>query len=245
MRRFLIVLMTLLVLCGCASNNADINKSNPETEKEDFGEEKLNAMTSDEEVTKGVAAAKENCLAARIDSTVIGNVALKDASKEDVITRSGAVNKENSDFNDFIDFVYVALYEVIPSSAEYPAVKYIVGEWTFAIVAQQEILGTAFDEIGFADIGLNFDNGEMSLDLHPRILHYEYELYAEDDAEAGYLPFSGFRIDNNTFMLSDSDGLKVNIRNYYVIDGHEYVRAKMYISQDRYADVLFFRFNNQ
>ena len=241
MRKFLIVLMTLLVLCGCTSNEAEIKKGNPDIEEAGPGEEVLNAEPSDKEVTKAIAAAGENCLARRINTSIIGTAELKDADKEEVIARSGAVSKDNSDFNDFMDFIYTALYEDIPSSAEYPAVKYIVGEWTFAIVAQEEILGTAFDEIGFADIGLNLDTGEMSLLLHPRILHYEYELYAEDDADAGYLPFSGYRIKDNSFMLSDSDDLKVNIRHYYVIGSHEYIRARMFITQDQYADVLFFR----
>ena len=239
MRKFLIVLMTLLVLCGCASNQTEINKSNPGTEETSLGDETIN-VDSEEEVTRGIAAAKENCLINRINNTVIGNATIKNVSEEEVIARSG-VTKENSDFNDFMDFVYTALFDEIPSSAEYIAVKYIVGEWTFAIVAQEEILGTAFDEIGFADIGFNLDTCEMTLVLHPRILHYEYELYAEDDADAGYLPFSGYRVENKSFMLSDEDGLKVNIRHYYVIEGHEYIRAKMFITDDQYADVLFFR----
>jgi len=81
----------------------------------------------------------------------------------------------------------------------------------------------------------------MSLVLHPRILHYEDELYAEDDDEAGYLPFYGYRQENKTFLLSDYDGLMVSVRHYYEVEGHEYVRARMFISEDQYADVLFFR----
>ena len=241
MKKFLVVLMTLLVLCGCASNSTEIEKGNTDVEKTDLGEEGINAEVSDKEVVKGAVVAKDNSLVNRASKAIIGNTILKEFSEEEVIARSGVVEKGNSDFNDFMDFVYQALYDSVPDTANYPAVKYIVGEWTFVITAQKQILGTDFDEIGFADFGLDLDSGEMSLVLHPRILHYEDELYAEDDDEAGYLPFSGYRQENKTFLLSDYDGLMVSVRHYYEVEGHEYVRARMFISEDQYADVLFFR----
>ena len=240
MKKFLIVLVTLLVLCGCASNTNEVEKGPKETENVSYGEETILSEVTDKEAVNGAAASRNNRVLKRADFATEGNKSIKAFKDEEVVTRSG-VTKGNDDFLEFMDFVYQALYDDIPAEAEFPAVKYIGGEWTFAITAQKEILGTAFDEIGFAEIAFNTENGLMTIVLHPRVLHYEDELYTESDEDAGYLPFTGSRQENKTFLLSDSDGLMISVRYYYEVEGHEYVRARMYCSEDQYADILFFR----
>jgi len=248
MKKLVLALLMLLMLCSCASNASTVEKGNVEpsqtTEDLDLGEEVILTDESDSQPTRIRIPAHDSKLASRASNAKLNNTVVKEAAEEEVLARSAEVTKGNADFNDFMDFVYDALYSSIPETANYPAVKYIVGEWTFAITAQEEMLGTAFDEVGFAEFDLNTDTGMMSLILHPRILHYEDELYSETDEDAGYLPFSGFRQENKSFLLDDNDGLMVNVRYYYEIDGHEYVRARMYVSEEAYADVLFFRDNS-
>ena len=245
MKKLVIVLMMLLMLCGCASNNSTVEKGNPQpaevVEDLNLSEEGILADENEKQPTRIRIPAHDSKLVSRASNAKLNNTTIKEASKEEVLARSAELTKGNADFNDFMDFVYDALYSDIPADANYPAVKYIVGEWTFAITATEEMLGTAFDEVGFAEFDFNLDTGMMSLILHPRILHYEYELYSETDEDAGYLPFSGFRQENKSFLLDDNDGLMVNIRYYYEIDNHEFIRARMYVSEEAYADVLFFR----
>ena len=240
MKKLLIVMVMLMALCVCASNSSEVVRGNPDTEEVDLNEEGITANIDEKVPSKALIPAHDNKLIARGNNAKIGNAIISEFAKNEVAARSG-LEKGNDDFNDFMDFVNETLYGSVPDSAEHPAVKYIVGEWTFAIVAKKELLGADFDELGFADLDLNLDTGLMTLILHPRILHYEYELYSEDDEEAGYLPFSGFRQDDSSFLLDDNDGLMVSIRNYYEIEGREFVRAKMYVSEDAYADVLLFR----
>ena len=244
MKKLLIALVTLLVLCGCASTSQPVENDNPGTgdvtRDLDPMEEGISAGDSETAVTKALPA-HDSKLLTRINAANTGNDTINDLSENEVIARSD-VSKGNGDFNEFMDFVNQALYENV-DNANHPAVKYIVGEWTFAIVGKQELIGVDFDEVGFAELDLNLDTGLMTLILHPRILHYEYELYSETDEDAGYLPFSGFRQEDSSFLLDDNDGLLVSIRNYYEIEGREFVRAKMYVSEEAYADVLLFRTN--
>ena len=130
MKKLVIVLVMLIVLCGCSANTSTVEKGNDKIEdvtEPDLNEEGILADDSDEQPTRIRVPAHDGKLASRINNAKLNNTTVKEASNEEVLARSAEITKGNADFNDLMDFVYDALYNDVPVSANYPAVKYIVG----------------------------------------------------------------------------------------------------------------------
>ena len=208
MKKYLSILLGLLIFCACASENS---------------------------------IAFENLAIYESNANKQGEINFNSYKDSETINRADNLLKGNINFNDFINYVHSIIDNPVPANVTFPAVKYIEGSWTYCIIAETQYTGFDFNEIGYADISLNYEKETMIIVLHPRIGHSGYEIYPETDDMVNYLPFEGGQRNNGSFVLDDNDGLMMAVNYYYVDGGREFVWADLYLSETEYARVLFFR----
>lgn len=208
MKKYLSILLGLLIFCACASENH---------------------------------LAFENLAIYESDANKQGEINFNSYKDSETINRADNLLKGNINFNDFINYVHSIIDNPVPANVTFPAVKYIEGSWTYCMIAETQYTGFDFNEIGYADISLNYEKETMIIVLHPRIGHSGYEIYPETDDMVNYLPFEGGQRNNGSFVLDDNDGLMMAVNYYYVDGGREFVWADLYLSETEYARVLFFR----
>ena len=208
MKKYLSILLGLLILCACASEKP---------------------------------LAFENLAIYESDANKQGEINFNSYKDSETINRADNLLKGNINFNDFINYVHSIIDNPVPANVTFPAVKYIEGSWTYCMIAETQYTGFDFNEIGYADISLNYEKETMIIVLHPRIGHSGYEIYPETDDMVNYLPFEGGQRNDGSFVLDDNDGLMMAVNYYYVDGGREFVWADLYLSETEYARVLFFR----
>ena len=208
MKKYLSILLGLLIFCACTSEKP---------------------------------LAFENLAIYESDANKQGEINFNSYKDSETINRADNLLKGNINFNDFINYVHSIIDNPVPANVTFPAVKYIEGSWTYCMIAETQYTGFDFNEIGYADISLNYEKETMIIVLHPRIGHSGYEIYPETDDMVNYLPFEGGQRNNGSFVLDDNDGLMMAVNYYYVDGGREFVWADLYLSETEYARVLFFR----
>ncbi|MBO7676248.1 MAG: hypothetical protein J6S49_01850 [Erysipelotrichaceae bacterium] len=147
-------------------------------------------------------------------------------------------NPSLEDFNWFEDLIYSGL----PENIYYPKVKYIEGIWKYRIRVRRDSStdGFWYDEIGVADLSLDYENVELIINLHPQLGASEYEAWPLTDEEIGYEEFRGGFNDQGGLTLS-GNGLLADINEYYEYEGKEYIIGSLYTPQDYVGDFLFLR----
>lgn len=208
--------LIVLMLCGCSSTNN--SESSDVTRTLGFSDFKIDVED-------------EEAVGADIEKTV----------DNETVSRSQDILKGNMTYADFMNYVYDILENPIPDEAQFPAVKYIEGEWTYCLLAEEEYANMDYVEIGYGEISLDYQKESMTIELHPRIGHADEELYPLTDEDAGYLPFVGGRTDEGGFCLDDNDGLIFYVDYYYAHSGREFVEGYIYFSEENFVRVLFFR----
>ena len=219
MKKIMLCLCVLLLLGGCATNKTAeseevIERTIDVPETPAFGEETINSD-----------------LERKIETT----------AEYEGISRSADLSKDNSQLTQIVNTVKSILYSEIPADAYYPPVKNIIGEWVFCSIGDYNSIGADFNELGFADFSIDYDKPALELVLHPRIANIDGDVFEEDDASTGYLPFSGGQEANGSFRLYDGDSLFIILNEYYIYDAYEYVVAELWVGEGAYVDVLFFR----
>ena len=214
MKKLFTMLLVLLVLCGCSSANTADDPTRSADVVATFDESTLSRKN-----TEGTRQADY---------------------KENLISKSADISRENTEFLAFIESVKDILYSETPEDAYYPAVKYAEGQWMFVLVGDENNFGAVVNEIGLADFSINYQTEEFTIELHPRLLNYQDELYEEDDESAGYLPFTG-GFEGDGIKLYDGDGLIFYLYSYYDYEGCEYLIGELWQAEEAYLDFLMFR----
>lgn len=147
----------------------------------------------------------------------------------------------NPSFEDF-DWFEDLIYGGLPENAYYPKVKYIEGIWKYRIRIRYDSStdGYQYDEIGVADLSLDYENVELIINLHPQMGKDAYEAWLLSDEEVGYEEFRGGFNDRGGLTLSGNDVL-CDIDEYYEYEGSEYVIGSLYTQQDIIGDIMFLR----
>lgn len=146
-------------------------------------------------------------------------------------------------FEDF-DFYDDLIYSGIPEEAYYPALKYVEGEWKYDLIFRYDSSdGYYFEEIGFADLSLDYDREVMIVVLHPRMANDGFESWPESDEEIGYEPFEGGFDENGNLRLYGNNAV-VDVENYYAWEGREYILGTLWVSEEDFATVVMFRGQN-
>ena len=147
-------------------------------------------------------------------------------------------NPTLDDFNWFEDLIYSG----IPENVYYPKVKYIEGIWKYRIRVRVDNStdGFWYDEIGVADLSLDYDREELIINLHPQLGADEYEAWPLTDEEIGYEEFRGGFNDHGGLTLS-GNGFLADINEYYEYEGNEYIIGSLYTPEDYIGDFLFLR----
>ena len=142
------------------------------------------------------------------------------------------------DFDWFEDLIYAGL----PENVYYPKVKYIEGIWKYRIRIRVDNAenGYSYDEIGVADLSLDYENVELIITLHPQLGKDEFEMWPISEEEGGYEEFRGGFNDRGGLTLS-GNGLLADIDEYYEFEGKEYIIGSLYTPQDYIGDFLFLR----
>ena len=145
-------------------------------------------------------------------------------------------------FDDF-DFYESLLIDGIPSDAYYPSLKYAEGTWKYDLrIRYDSDDGYQFDEIGYADLALDYDREVVIITLHPRMAQDGYEAYEEDDS-VGYEPFEGgFDDDGNLKMIGNDCVLYIT--QYYDYGGQEFILGTIWFSEESFGDFIMVRGQN-
>jgi hypothetical protein len=220
MKKLLVLILIGFMLCGC---------STPKTEEP---ENTTEIVVTPTEKVEDEGALKANTTVRTL--TFGGKPDRSNAPKE--------ITRENNEFLQLIDFVESVLYGDVPEDAEYPAVKYLPGEWIYCICGDETNFGLKFYDLGFADFDYSNDGDVISITLHPRLYWEADELYPEDDGETGGVTFSGTRVAKDSYYsLADVNSNILCVYCYYKYENLEYVMAEFWTSEETYADVLFYR----
>lgn len=224
MKKFTLILVSLLMmLCmfGCANNETPLEN---------------NGTTLD---VSEPADAKDDAFTRVISETEV---------KEDVsrgVYSPGVLSSNDLSFSDF-DFLEDWMYTGIPEDVYYPYASYMPGEWKYRLYYQYDAdasgYTSVFNEIGFADIDIDFDNAVFYINLHPKFGNDGYETWEAEDS--GYSTFAGGFEGDGVKLIDQEEELILYIYSYFAYEGREYIYATMYISEEDYAMTVFTRGQN-
>ena len=114
------------------------------------------------------------------------------------------------------------------------------GEWKYDLwFSFKEPVEKYFDEIGFADVELDYEKEEVVITPHPRFACDGYEITPETDAEVGYEPFKG-GFEGNALKLIGNNAV-VYITEYFAYEGREYVIGEIWLSEEMHGDFWMYR----
>ena len=148
-------------------------------------------------------------------------------------------------WSDF-DFLEEWMYTGFPEDACYPYASYMPGEWKFRIYYLKDDPndGFVFNEIGLADIDIDYDNAIFYIDLHPRLASFNDDVFEESDEDVGYSTFAG-GFEGDGIKLVDEEGeLIIYVYSYFAYEGREYIYSTMYMSEEDYCMLVFTRGQN-
>ena len=177
----------------------------------------------------------------------LGTVKEGETSEQPQIPDRGMFGKkeENNDlsFEDF-DFYYDIMYGGIPEDAYYPSLKYAEGQWKYDLIFRYDSSdGYYYEEIGYADLSLNYDKETVIIELHPKMANDGYEAWALTDADVGYEPFEGGFDENNALKIIGNNAV-INPTEYYFSSGREYMIGTIWISEEDFGTFLLTRGQN-
>ncbi len=220
MKKLLVLMLALFLVCGCSSEKSEEGPDN----------------TTEIVITPTEGVEEEGAL--RSDSTVRTLTFGGNPERSEI----PEITRENNDFLQIIAYIEEILYGDIPEGADYPAVKYLPGEWVYCICAYESNFGDNFYDLGYAEFEYEKDGDIITATLHPRLYWEGDELYPEDDGETDGAIFSGTRVaENRYYALEDYFSDILAVYCYYRYEGMEYVLAEFWVSEESYADVLFYR----
>ena len=219
MKKLLVLLLIAFMVCGCSTAKTEEGNNTSEiivTPTENTGDEgALKANTTKRTLTFGGSP---------------------DRSLSTDITR------ENNDFLQLIAYIEDVLYGDIPQNADYPAVKYLPGEWIYCICGYENNFGSHFYDLGYAELDMELQQDVMNIELRPRLYWEADEIYPEEDSAEGNPVYSGTRVASDSYYaLEDYYGNILCVYCYYRYNGMEYVMAELWVSEESYADVLLYR----
>ncbi|MBQ6559850.1 MAG: hypothetical protein IJL85_03370 [Erysipelotrichaceae bacterium] len=236
MKKQLILIITLicLILTACGSSQSAAGSYAPNQEESiPVSEETLQYDENGPFSQSSEAIPEPDASAGDFDNTI------GDPQQEN----TPAIQGEELSFEDF-DFYYDIMYYGIPEEAVYPAIKYAEGEWKYNLAFRYDTTqGFYYDELGYAELDLDYDKQTMIIQLHPRIGNDGDESWPTDDAEVAYQPFEGGFDENNSLRLYGNDAV-IDVRHYYACEGREYFVAEMWISEEEYGIFLMTRGQN-
>ena len=219
---FIIFLLTFMVLAGCSSTETASEPEEGDTialpAADETAEDPFNRNTLgiiDEDVTRDHFHNQDR---ERVPSTADGLL-----------------------FEDF-DFYYDIMYDGIPEEAYYPAVKYAEGIWKYDLIYREDTStgGSYFEEIGYAELEVDYDKEEIIITLHPRLANDGYEAWEESDEEIGYEPFGGGFDEEGNLRLYGNNCV-LDCENYYAYSGREYFTGTLWLSEEQFFVFLMTR----
>ncbi|MBQ6478613.1 MAG: hypothetical protein IJI44_04500 [Erysipelotrichaceae bacterium] len=147
-------------------------------------------------------------------------------------------------FEDF-DFYYDIMYDGVPEDAYFPAVKYAEGLWKYDLIFRYDSStdGYYYEEMGYAELGVDYDRDQIIITLHPRMANDGYEAWPTSDREVGYEPFAGGFDENDNLRLYGNDAV-IDCQYYYAYSGREYFISEIWISEEDFGMLLLTRGQN-
>ena len=146
-------------------------------------------------------------------------------------------------FEDF-DFYGDITVNGVPEDAYYPSLKYAEGKWEYDLRFRYDTYeGYYFDEIGYADLSLDYDKETVIIVLHPWYANDGYETWEESDESVGYEPFEGGFDENDQLKLIGNDCV-INLEEYYDYSGREYILGTFWVSEEAYGIFMMTRGQN-
>ncbi len=156
---------------------------------------------------------------------------------EDFYSGQDEVTFEDFDF--FMDYMYYGA----PDDAYYPAVKYAAGNWKYNLLFRYDSSSQYYDELGHADISVDYDKDVLIVILHPELGNDGYESWPMTDADAAYEPFEGGFDENDNLRLYGNDAV-LDVQCYYDSQGREYFISQIWISEEESGYLLLVRGQN-
>ena len=143
------------------------------------------------------------------------------------------------DFDFFMDYMYYGA----PEDAYFPAVKYAAGTWKYNLLFRYDSSSLYYDELGHADISVDYDKDALIIVLHPELGNDGYESWPMTDADAGYEPYEGGFDENDNLRLYGNDAV-LDVQSYYDSQGREYFISEIWISEEESGYLLLVRGQN-
>ncbi len=143
------------------------------------------------------------------------------------------------DFDFFMDYMYYGA----PEDAYFPAVKYAAGTWKYNLLFRYDSSSLYYDELGHADISIDYDKDTLILVLHPELGNDGYESWPMTDADAGYEPYEGGFDENDNLRLYGNDAV-LDVQSYYDSQGREFFVSQIWISEEESGYLLLVRGQN-
>ena len=218
MKKLLVLILIAFMVCGCSSAKTEEPEGN---------------------TTEIVVTPTENV---EVEGSLKSNTDVRTLTFGGTPDRSNApkqITRENNEFMQLINFVEGVIYGDIPEDAEYPAVKYLPGEWIYCICGYESNFGMNFYDLGQADFDYQNQGDEMTVTMNPK-LYWEADEIMQEDSEP--IVFNGTRVAKDSYYaLADELSNILCIYCYYKYENLEYVLAELWVSEESYADVLFYR----
>ena len=220
MKRIIFLVLLLLCISACASSL-----------KEETGQEKpiegktIEIIEPEESVfDKTLSGAEDHAQITRSHPVVTGQQ-----------NTSGDLRYEDFDF--YADI----LQNGIPEGAFWPQIRYMDGPWKYRLQIGEDPStdSTYFDELGYADLVIDYDREIIVVTLHPRLASDGYAVYEESDEDVGYQPFEGVPEDGCLKLIGNDCVLWIG--EYYAYEGREYVYGELYMSEEDYGIFLMTR----
>ena len=224
----LLILVAVLMLAGCgSSSNSNVRKLDPEK-----GPDAIEITVSDEPTA--------------FDATVNTGTANEGDTVELIPQTDRAMfGKKEDDLSfDNFDFYYDIMSNGIPEDAYYPSLKYAEGQWKYDLIFRYDSSeGYYYEEIGYADLSLNYDKETVIIELHPRMANDAVEAWPLSDEEVGYEPFEGGFDENNVLRIIGNNAV-INPTDYYASSGREYMIGTLWVSEEDFGTFLLMRGQN-
>jgi hypothetical protein len=143
------------------------------------------------------------------------------------------------DFAFFTDYMYYGP----PEDAYYATLSHAVGSWKYNLLFRYDSSSLYYDELGHADVSIDYDKDTLIIVLHPELGNDGYESWPMTDADAGYEPYEGGFDENDNLLLYGNDAV-ILVDRYYDSSGREYFISEIWISEEESGYLLLTRGQN-
>lgn len=241
--------MVLLLVAGCSSSSAA--GSDPESSAMNgLSQDELDPNQTDiivEPVPVIDADPTDPYVPSAEDFTDEGNSTQNNASQQETSVSENidpsAFDVNMLKFEEFDNFYGDITYNGVPEARESKPLKDANGIWRYNLKMKytDPSQGYMYDELGYVQMYVNgSDDPPIRITLHPRKASDGYESWDESDESISYKPFAGNIDDDNIIRLKGNDAILVP-EYYYAYQGKEYMIAKLWMSEESYADFLMIR----